>query len=262
MVGAMEGRVAAITGGTDGIGKGIARAFLDAGASVSISGRSSERGSKVLADLGVGERAQFVQADVTDRNQAARAIHECVERYGAVDVLVNNVGGAPSEFNLVHELSDEGWESGLLLNLHTAFWATREALATMVARQWGRIINISSVEGKLASLPAISPYVTAKHALHGLTKSVAVEYGELGITCNAICPGAVETATFVRNGENLAASTRGTYDDVVQDFVKHSATKRLSSVEQVAAVAVLMASEAGANITGVAWSVDGGSATS
>ena len=78
----------------------------------------------------------------------------------------------------------------------------------MVARQWGRIINISSVEGKVASLPAISPYVTAKHALHGLTKSVAVEYGELGITCNAICPGAVETDTFIRNGENLAASDR------------------------------------------------------
>jgi 3-hydroxybutyrate dehydrogenase len=262
VVGAMAGRVAAITGGTDGIGKGIARAFLDAGASVSLSGRSSERGAGVLAELGVGERAQFVPADATDRVQAAAAIRACVESYGTVDVLVNNVGGAASEFNLVHELSDEGWESGVVLNLYSAFWATREALATMVARRWGRIINISSVEGKLASLPAISPYVTSKHALHGFTKSVAIEYGELGITCNAICPGAVETDTFVRNGEKLAVTTGGTYDDVVQDFVKHSATKRLSSVEQVAAVAVLMASETGANITGVAWSVDGGSATS
>ncbi|HLM29962.1 MAG TPA: SDR family NAD(P)-dependent oxidoreductase [Acidimicrobiales bacterium] len=260
MGGVLEGRIAAITGGTDGIGKGLARAFLDAGASVSLSGRSGDRGTKVLAELGVGDRAQFVRSDATDREQAANAVRACVDRYGAVDILVNNVGGAASEFNLVHQLSDDGWESGLLLNLHSAFWATREALGTMVERGWGRIINISSVEGKVASLPAIAPYVVGKHALQGLTKSVAVEYGELGITCNAICPGAVETDTFVANAEKLAATSGGAYADVVHEFVKHAATKRLSTVQQIAAVAMLLASDAGANVTGVAWSIDGGTA--
>jgi NAD(P)-dependent dehydrogenase (short-subunit alcohol dehydrogenase family) len=260
MAEALHGRTAAIVGGTDGIGRGIAEAFLAAGASVSLSGRSVERGEKVIAELGAGERAQFVRSDATDPDDAAAAIRSCVDRFGAVDILVNNVGGAASEFKVVHELSDDGWTSGITLNLHTAFWSSREALKTMVERRWGRIINMSSVEGKLASLPAISPYVTAKHALHGLTKSIAVEYGELGITCNAICPGAVETDAFVRNSERLAARTGRQVDAVTRDFVQHAATKRLSGVGDVASVALLLAGDTGANITGVAWSIDGGTA--
>jgi 3-hydroxybutyrate dehydrogenase/3-oxoacyl-[acyl-carrier protein] reductase len=130
----------------------------------------------------------------------------------------------------------------------------------MLAGGWGRIINISSVEGKQANKPAISHYITNKHAIHGLTKATAFEYGTQGITCNAICPGAVDTDLMRAAGPAAAEAEGISYEDWLGRFAEHAATKKITTVEQVAAVASLLASEAGAGITGTLISVDGGTA--
>jgi 3-hydroxybutyrate dehydrogenase/3-oxoacyl-[acyl-carrier protein] reductase len=255
----LEGRVALVTGGTEGLGRAVAEAFVAEGATVMISGRSMEKGEHALKSIDAGPFLHFVQGDGTQRASTENVVDHCREHLGAVDVLVNNVGGGTG-FGRVHELGDEAWERALILNVHSAFWATRRALPTMMNHGWGRIINMSSVEGKQATMAAISPYVTAKHALHGFTKAVAYDYGTDGITCNAICPGKVPTESRP-TGEAAAAAAGLTYEEFIGHFLESTKTKRLNSAAEVAAVAVLLASEAGAGITGVTWSVDGGTSS-
>ena len=204
----LDGKVAAITGGTRGIGRGIAEAFLAEGASVVVSGRSAEKGERALAEMGVGDRARFIAGDVLNQADAEAVPDAAVEAYGRIDILVNNAGGSGG-FGLVHELSDEAWNVTADWILNSTFWATRRALQHMVRQgEGGRIINISSVEGKQANKAAVSPYIVFKHALNGFTKAVAFEYGPMGITSNAICPGAIETDLMMEAGP-AAAATRG-----------------------------------------------------
>jgi 3-hydroxybutyrate dehydrogenase/3-oxoacyl-[acyl-carrier protein] reductase len=255
----LDGRVALVTGGTEGLGRAIAEAFLAESASVIISGRSGEKGQRALDSIGAGTSLHFMAADATDRFSTEQLIDRCVSEFGSVDVLVNNVGGGTG-FGRAHELSDEVWDGAMLLNVKSAFWAIRRAVPTMIDKGWGRIINMSSVEGKQATMAAISPYVTAKHALHGFTKAVAFDYGADGITCNAICPGKVPTESRP-SGEAAAAAAGMTYDEFLHHFIDATRTKRLNSAAEIAAVAVLLASELGGGITGVTWSVDGGTAS-
>ena len=144
-------------------------------------------------------------------------------------------------------------------NVYSTFWATRRALAGMIERRWGRVINISSTEGKVGK-PVFSAYTAAKHAVNGMTKSVAQEVGTQGITVNAICPGLVITDIVRDNGPATAEAMGMTFEEMVDLFAQESALKRPISVEEVAAVAVLLASDAGAGITGATISVDGGTA--
>ena len=255
----LAGRVAAITGGTRGIGRGIAEAFLGEGARVVVNGRSHQKGAAFLAELAAGERAHFVGADVRVQGDVERFVDETVARYGRIDVLVNNAGGS-SGYAPVAELSDEAWGEAMDWILNSAFWATRRALRDMLPRGWGRVINISSVEGKQANKSAVSHYITAKHALNGFTKAVAFEYGALGITSNAICPGAVETDLMREAGPAAARAAGITYAEFLDGYAQESAIKRLNTVEEVAAVAVLLASEAGGGITGALIDVNGGTA--
>lgn len=257
-MGELSGKVALVTGGSDGIGRAIVETFLREGAQVATTGRNAERGAKLLADIGAGDDLHFVASDATTSAGATAGVQGCLDRFGGIDVLVNNVGGAPSEFKVVHELSDEGWESGIAYNLHSAFWTTRAALPSMLERGGGRIVMMSSVEAKLVSFPAISPYAVGKHALAGLTKAIALEYGQQGITCNAVCPGPVRTETFDRNAVTSAAGAGLSVEEFLASFVEDSVTKAYSSVEQVAAVTLLLCSDAAANITGAHWSIDGG----
>jgi 3-hydroxybutyrate dehydrogenase/3-oxoacyl-[acyl-carrier protein] reductase len=255
----LEKRVAVITGGSRGIGRGIAEAFLAQGAAVVISGKSLAKGEQALDEMGAGDRAIFVQTDVRRKADVENLIDQAAQRYGSVDILVNNAGGS-DRFALVHEMSDEAWQNALDFNLNAAFWGTRRALRYMLERGWGRIINISSVEGKQANKPAVSHYITNKHALNGLTKAVAYEYGTKGITCNAICPGAVETDTMRELGPQAAAGAGITYQQFLDNYAQESAIKRLNTVEEVAAMAALLASEVGGGITGALINVDGGTA--
>ena len=255
----LAGRVAAITGGTRGIGRGIAEAFLAEGGLVVVNGRSAEKGARCLGELSAGERAHFVAADVRVQRDAERVIDETIARYGKIDILVNNAGGS-SGYAPVAELSDVAWREALDWGVNATFWATRRALRDMIPRRWGRAINISSVEGKQANKAAVAHYITSKHAINGFTKAVAFENGALGITCNAICPGAIETDLMRDHGPAAARAAGITYEQFLDRYAQEAAIKRLNTVQEIAAVAVLLASEIGGGITGALLDVNGGSA--
>ncbi len=254
----LEGKVAAITGGTRGIGRAIAEAFHREGASVVINGRSVEKGEQALQEMGGGDRLHFISADVKTREGVESIIDGTVERFGRIDILVNNAGGAANHAP-VAQLTDESMQDALVWNLWSTFWGMRRALHYMIPQQWGRIINISSVEGKHGK-PGVSTYVTSKHAINGLTKSCAQEVGPLGITVNALCPGAIETDVMMAEGPGAAEAMGMTYQGLLDWFAEESAIKRLNTCEEVAEVAVLVASDLGGGITGSQISIDGGTA--
>lgn len=254
----LNNRVAAITGGTAGIGLAIAEAFLREGAQVSLMARNEERGQRVVDGLGVGDRARFVRGDATVQADVEGFVDKSIAHFGRVDILVNNAGGATDLQPLV-QLSDEEWDRVMKWNLYSTFWATRRALPGMIERSWGRVINISSVEGKHGKA-VFTAYTAAKHAVNGMTKSAAREVGTAGVTINAICPGLVITDIVRQNGPATAKAMGLTFDEMVAAFSKDSAIERPVTLEEVAAVALLLASNAGSGITGMALSVDGGTA--
>ena len=157
-------------------------------------------------------------------------------------------------------MSNESWQEAAAWILHSAFWASRIALQDMTTRGYGRIINISSVEGRQANKATASHYITFKHALNGFTKAVAFEYGAQGITSNAISPGAVETDLMLETGAVAAESMGLTYDEYIDSYAQEASIKRINTVEEIAAVALLLASEFGGGINGAILPVDGGTA--
>lgn len=255
----LDGRVAVITGGTRGIGRGIAEAFLAEGASVMISGKSQAKGDQALAEMGAGDRAAFLAGDVKVQADVEALVDAAVERFGRLDILVANAGGSGG-FALVGGLSDDAWNEALAWNLNHYFWAARRSLGHMVAGGFGRIIAISSVESKQAKKAAVSHYITNKAAMNALTQAIAFEYGTMGITANAICPGAIETDLMKEAGPAAAESMGITYERFLQNYADESAIKRLNTVEEVAAMAVLLCSDVGGGITGALLNVDGGTA--
>jgi NAD(P)-dependent dehydrogenase (short-subunit alcohol dehydrogenase family) len=257
--GRLQGRVAVLTQSTRSIGRGIAEAFLAEGASVVVSGRSEDKGKQALAEMGAGDRADFFPCDATMQDQVEALVDFAAERYGGLDIMVNNAGGT-SGWALVGDLSDEAWQQALNWNLNACFWGTRRALRYMVDAGWGRIINMSSVESKMANKPMVSHYITNKHAMNGLTKATAYEYAQQGITCNAICPGAVETDLMKDVGPLVAQQSGTTYEEFLQSYANESMIKRLNTVEEVAACAVWLASDPGGGVTGAMINVDGGTA--
>jgi 3-hydroxybutyrate dehydrogenase/3-oxoacyl-[acyl-carrier protein] reductase len=256
----LDGKVALVTGGTRGIGRAIAEIFQAQGARVMINGKSREKGAQALAEMDAGDRCDFFPADIRSKQGAEDLVDATIGRFGKLDILVNNAGGSGG-FGLVHELTDEAWQGTADWTLNSAFWTTRRALQHMVERgEGGRIINISSVEGKQAAKAAVSPYIVFKHALNGFTKAVAFEYGTMGITSNAICPGAIETDLMKEAGPDAAKSMGITYEQFLDNYAQESMIKRLNRVEEVAAMALILASELGSGITGALINVDGGSA--
>ena len=255
----LSGKVAAITGGSRGIGRGIAEAYLAAGASVAINGRSSAKGEQALTEMDAGARAIFVAGDVQNRDDVQNFVATTITTFGKIDILINNAGGS-SGFAPVADMTDEAWQQAADWILNSAFWATRAALKDMATRNWGRIINISSVEGRQASKASVAHYITFKHALNGFTKAVAFEYGAQGITSNAISPGGVETELMVEQGPAAAESMGISYEEFKDSYAQEAAIKRLNTVEEISAMALLLASEHGGGINGANLAVDGGTA--
>lgn len=254
----LEGKVAAITGGTAGIGLAIAKAFLTEGASVTLMARNPDKGAKVVADLNLPGRTAFIAGDAMIQADVEGFVDATVQQFGRIDILVNNAGGA-GDLQPTAVLSDKTFDDTMKWNVYSTFWASRRALQTMLPRKWGRIINISSMEGKVGK-PVFMAYTAAKHAVNGMTKSMAQEVAIDGVTVNAICPGLVITDIVKDNGPATAEAMGMSFEEMVNLFSQESALKRPNTVEEVAAVAVLLASELGGGITGGTLSVDGGSA--
>lgn len=253
----LEGRVAAVTGGSRSIGRGIVEAFLREGASVCFNGRNETTGKETLAELGLADRTAFVAGDVRNSEDVKLLVDTTVEKFGRIDIMVNNAGGITDPAPIM-TLTDEAWENDLRWNLTSAFFGTKHAVQHMVPQGFGRIINISSVEGK-TGVPGMAGYTSSKHGLNGLTKSAAGEFGRNGITVNAICPGLILTDAVTEGGPGTAAAMGLTYDQLVNDVFKaRTATGELNTVEQVAELAVLLASDIGGGFTGTQLSLDGG----
>jgi len=257
-VGKLDGRVAVVTSSTRGVGRGIAEAFVREGARVVLNGRSEAKGRAALDEIDAGDAVRFISGDAMLREDCDRVIGATIEEFGRVDILVNNSGGA-QDAAPVAEMTDEAMRIAMDWCFWSTFWCTRRALGDMIPRGSGRIINVSSLEGKCGK-PITSGYVAAKHAVNGFTKSCAYEVADHGITVNALCPGAMDTDIMREVGAQIAEQRGITYDDFLGIFSAEAATKRITEIPDVAAVAVLLASDAGAGITGSLISIDGGTA--
>jgi 3-hydroxybutyrate dehydrogenase len=257
--GALAGRVALVTGSTSGIGLGIARALAAAGADVILNGLGDpdaiERTRAGLAD-DHGVRVAYDGANLIDPTGAASLVANAVAEFGGIDILVNNAG--IQHVSPIEDFPPDRWDAILALNLSAAFHTTRAAFAAMKRAGWGRIVNVASAHGLVAS-PFKSAYVAAKHGVVGLTKTVALEGARHGVTCNAICPGYVWTP-LVENQIADTARARGISREEVVETVLLAAqpSRKFATVEELGALAVFLCSDAGQSITGVALPVDGG----
>ena len=256
-MGKLDGKVAAITGGTRSIGRGMAEAFLAEGAKVVVNGRSEEKGRRCLDELGAGDNAAFYAGDASKQADVEGLIDFTIDHFGQLDICCLNSGGVENTAP-VAMMTDEEWRLEMDWNLNQVFWGMRRALQHMMPRESGRILVTSSVEGKLGK-PGIPGYTAAKHAVNGLVKSAAHEVGTMGITVNAILPGLTETDTLLEKGPGSAeAMGLESYEALIDLFTQSSAIKRPNKISEVAAVALLLASDAGRNMTGTLFPVDGG----
>lgn len=254
----LENRLAFITGGGRGIGRAIALAFAREGASVAVAARTRAQVDSVAKEIAdqVGVETLAIECDVADAESVDRAFAKVKERFGrGPDILVNNAGIA--ETSPFVKTDEAMWQRHLEVNLTGTFRCTRAALPGMLERGWGRIINIASIAGKTGA-PYISAYAASKHGVLGLTRSLALEVGASGITVNAICPGYVDTEMTSRGIENIVARTGKSADDALAAIKRMSPQNRLITAEEVAALALLLASEEGRGINGQAINVDGG----
>ncbi|MBT8455965.1 MAG: 3-hydroxybutyrate dehydrogenase [Alphaproteobacteria bacterium] len=255
----LQGKTAIVTGSTSGIGLGLARGFAGAGANVVLNGFGDpDEIEQTRAELDAASIGSITYdgADMTKPDEIEALVKGAADRFGAVDILVNNAGiqlVAP-----VEEFPRDRWDMIIDINMNSAFHTARAAIPGMKAKGWGRIINIASAHGLVAS-PFKSAYVTAKHGVVGMTKTVALEVAEAGITSNAICPGYVLTPLVERQIPDTAKARGMTEEQVKRDVLLAAQwTKKFVTVEQLAGVALFLCSDAADNITGVALPVDGG----
>ena len=255
----LAGKTALVTGSTSGIGRGIAQRLAIGGANVVLNGLGN-RGEIEALRAGLerehGVRAIYHPADMTRPAEITDMVATAVKELGRVDILVNNAGiqhVAP-----VDEFPPEKWDAIIAINLSSAFHATRAALPGMKKAKWGRVINIASAHGLVAS-PFKSAYVAAKHGIVGFTKSLALEVAELGITANAICPGYVMTPIVEKQIDDQARVHGIPRENVVRDVIlAPQPTKQFVRIEDVAELAAFLTSQAAAQINGAALPIDGG----
>jgi 3-hydroxybutyrate dehydrogenase len=254
----LDGKSAVVTGSTSGIGLGIARALAAQGANVVLNGFGEpDHIALVESELrSWGVRAYHDPADMRDPTQIEKMIAAAESEFGRVDVLVNNAG--IQHVADVEAFPTDKWDAILAINLSSAFHTIRCALPGMKQANWGRIVNIASAHGLVASAQKVA-YVSAKHGLLGLTKTVALETATTGVTCNAICPGWVLTPLVQRQIEARAEATAMSIDAAKKQLLgEKQPSMEFVTPEQIAAVVVFLCSEASSQVRGAAWNVDGG----
>jgi 3-hydroxybutyrate dehydrogenase len=254
----LKGKLALVTGSTSGIGLGIARALAAQGSDIVLNGFGEPAAIEALrAGLAseFGVRAVYEPADLMKPAEIESLMSRCAA-HGGIDILVNNAGIQHTA--RVDSFPPERWDAIIALNLSSAFHTTRLALPGMTDRNWGRIINIASVHGLVASAEK-SAYVAAKHGIVGLTKVVALEHARTGVTCNAICPGWVLTP-LVQKQIDARVAERGIEEQAAKDSLLGEKQPSMEFVtpEQLGGLAVFLCSPAGDQVRGVAWAMDGG----
>ena len=243
----LTGKTTLITGGGRGIGRAIAQTFAKHGARVVVAARTREQVETVAGETG----GIALVCDVSSP-ESVKEIFADIKP----DILVNNAGIAESA--TLTNTTDELWHRHLAINLSGTFYCTRAALPSMLEKRWGRIINIASIAAKTGA-PYIAAYAASKHGVLGLTRVVALEVATSGVTCNAICPGYVDTDMVSRGVEQITAKTGRSAEEALEILKRMSPQNRLVTAEEVAALALLLASEEGRGINGQGINIDGGS---
>lgn len=254
----LAGRVAIVTGSTSGIGLGIARALAEAGAGIVLNGfGNAEDIEATVEDLcACGVEVDYDPANLLMGESAAELVHAAIERRGRVDILVNNAG--MQHVSPIEDFPIDRWDAIQALNLSAAFHTIRAAIPAMKGERFGRIINVASAHGLVAS-PFKSAYVAAKHGILGLTKTVALEAAREGVTCNAICPGYVWTPLVEQQIEDTARARGIDRSRVIEDvLLAAQPSKRFATTEEIGALAAFLCGPMAGSITGAAIPVDGG----
>ena len=249
----LNGKTALITGGGRGIGREIALTFARQGARIAVAARTADQVEQVAREI--GNNAIALVCDVSDSESVTRMFSDMRERLGDADILVNNAGIAESA-TLVNT-TDELWHRHISINLSGTFYCTRAALPAMLKKGWGRVINVASIAAKTGA-PYVSAYTASKHGVLGLTRTLALEVATAGITVNAICPGYVETEMVTRGIDQITKKTGRSPEEALEALKKMSPQNRLVTSEEVAALALLLASDEGRGINGQGINIDGG----
>ena len=245
----LENKIAAVTGGSAGIGRGIAEAYLREGAKVAILARNAEKADRLIQELNAGYRIVFVQGDATIQESVEGFIDKTISTFGTIDILVNNAGGAGGDLQPTVSLTDEEFDFCIKINLYATFWGIRHALKTMLPKQSGRIINISSVHGLLMSKNAIV-YESGKSAVIGMTKQMACDFGPLGVRVNAICPGHIVTEKMEVRWKEMPKG--------LKFFEEQYPVRRTGVPEDIANGIMFLLSDQSKYITGTEITIDGG----
>jgi len=255
----LKGKTALVTGSTSGIGLAIARALAKDGANVMLNGfgdKAAIETQRAGLEKEFGIKALYSPADMTKPAEIAEMIAATEKSFGSLDVLVNNAG--IQHVANIEDFPIEKWDAVIAINLSSSFHTIRAAVPGMKKRKWGRIINIASAHGLVASVQKVA-YVAAKHGLVGMTKVVAMETANNGITCNAICPGWVLTALVQAQIDARAkASGKPVRDEEIALLSEKQPMHKFTKPESIGELAVFLASDAAATITGSAYSIDGG----
>jgi 3-hydroxybutyrate dehydrogenase len=255
----LKGKTALVTGSTSGIGLAIARALAHDGANVMLNGFGDNTAIEIIRtgiERDFGVKARYSAADMSKPAEIAAMIRATEKEFGALDVLVNNAG--IQHVANIEDFPIEKWDAIIAINLSSSFHTIRNAVPGMKKRKWGRIINIASAHGLVASTQKVA-YVSAKHGLVGLTKVVAMENANAGVTCNAVCPGWVLTALVQQQIDARAkASGKSVREEEIALLSEKQPMHQFTKPESIGALAVFLCSDAAATITGSAYSIDGG----